>query len=213
MNVEDLRFFNPYSEIRQTENRLPHWQQSGAVYFLTFRLADSVPKNLRDDWQKEREVWMRFHPQPWTAETEKDYHKRFSAAVENWLDAGHGSCVLRQAECATIVADALGHFEGERYAQISWVIMPNHVHCLLVQRDDWLLEKVLHSWKRFTARTVNQRLNREGQLWQTDYFDRLVRDHDHFVNCVRYIRNNPRRARLSANEYLLWESELVRAIE
>jgi hypothetical protein len=41
--MTDLRFFNPYAEIRHTENRLPHWQQEGAVYFVTFRLADSIP--------------------------------------------------------------------------------------------------------------------------------------------------------------------------
>jgi hypothetical protein len=35
-----LHFFNPHAEIRHTENRLPHWQQTGAVYFVTFRLAD-----------------------------------------------------------------------------------------------------------------------------------------------------------------------------
>jgi len=40
-----LFFFNPYAEIRQTKNRLPHWQQNGVVYFITFRLADSIPES------------------------------------------------------------------------------------------------------------------------------------------------------------------------
>jgi hypothetical protein len=39
--MSELHFFNPYADIRHTEIRLPHWQQSGAVYFVTFRLADS----------------------------------------------------------------------------------------------------------------------------------------------------------------------------
>jgi hypothetical protein len=30
--MTELRFFNPYAEIRHTENRLPHRQQEGAVY-------------------------------------------------------------------------------------------------------------------------------------------------------------------------------------
>src|SRR5207244_227864 len=38
--MTELRFFNPYAAIRLTENRLPHWQQEGAVYFVTFRLGD-----------------------------------------------------------------------------------------------------------------------------------------------------------------------------
>ena len=213
MDVDQLRFFNPYADVRQTENRLPHWQQTGAVYFLTFRLADAIPRKLRDQWNESREAWLRWHPQPWDPETEREYHRQFSSSFERWLDAGHGSCVLRQAECAQLVANALQHFEGERYLQLSWIIMPNHVHCLLVQCDAWPLEKVLHSWKRFTARSINQLLNRRGQLWQTDYFDRLVRNQNHFANCVRYIRNNPAKARLNVGVYLHYENEIARAIE
>ena len=58
----DLRFFNPYANIRFTANRLPHWQQEGAVYFVTFRLADAVPHRLRTEFESEREAWLRVHP-------------------------------------------------------------------------------------------------------------------------------------------------------
>jgi putative transposase len=62
--VNELRVFNPYAEVRQTENRLPHWQQQGAVYFITFRLADAVPEALRAQWESERSIWLRLHPEP-----------------------------------------------------------------------------------------------------------------------------------------------------
>ena len=62
-----------------------------------------------------------------------------------------------------IVGNALQHFDGDRYAQIAWVIMPNHVHLVFVQRQEWPLEILLKSWKRFTARQINQLL---GTLWQ-----------------------------------------------
>ena len=212
MNSDELHFFNPYAEIRHTENRLPHWQQNGAVYFVTFRLADAIPKHLRDQWESERSVWLRFHPKPWSAEIEHEYHERFSGAIERWLDAGHGSCILRRADCAEIVGNALRHFEGDRYAQVAWVVMPNHVHLLFVQCAEWPLETLLHSWKRFTARAINALLGRIGPLWQRDYFDRLVRNEEHFANCVRYIRGNPSKAALSDGQYLLHESALARAI-
>jgi putative transposase len=93
--VDKPRFFNPYEEIRFTENLLPHWQQKGATYFVTFRLADSVPTHLLTQWEEERAIWLRFHPAPWDVETELEYHKRFTGAIERWLDAGYGSCVLR----------------------------------------------------------------------------------------------------------------------
>lgn len=170
--MDELRFFNPYVEIRHTANRLPHWQQEGAVYFVTFRLADAVPHNLRTRWESEREAWLRVHGQPWTAEIEREYHERFSGAIERWLDVGYGSCILRRQECARIVAQALRYFDGERSALISSVVMPNHVHALFVQNADWPLEKLLRSWKSFTSRKINSLLGRDGSLWQRDYFDR-----------------------------------------
>src|ERR1041385_5953794 len=182
--MNELRFFNPYADIRHTENRLPHWQQRGATYFVTFRLADSIPAKLLGQWQDEREAWLRVHPEPWTVEIEREYHRRFSGALEGWLDEGHGACLLRSRDCAEIVADTLRHFEGERDVMISFAVMPNHVHGLFVQNPEWPLEKLLRSWKGFTARKINKLLDRCGGLWQRDYFDRLVRDQKHFANCV-----------------------------
>jgi len=143
--MDSLRFFNPYEEIRFTENLLPHWQQNGVVYFITFRLADSIPTEARAQWEEERATWLRFHPEPWDPETEQENHKRFAGAIERWLDAGQGSCLLRQRDCASVVNDALRHLDGQRLALISSIIMPNHVHALLVQNREYPLEDLLHS--------------------------------------------------------------------
>jgi len=211
--MNELRFFNPYAEIRETGNRLPHWQQAGCVYFVTFRLADSVPKNLRSQLESERSMWLRFHPEPWSEEIEQEYHIRFSGAIERWLDAGHGSCILRRRDCGEIAAKAVRHFDGRRLNLISLVVMPNHVHVVFVQNPHYPLEKLLRSWKTFAARRINSLLGFSGSLWQRDYFDRLVRDQHHFANCIRYIRRNPEKAGLDPNEYILHESELASAIE
>ena len=212
-STDSLQFFNPYAEIQETANRLPHWQQRGAVYFITFRLADAVPEKLRNQWESERAAWRGIHPEPWTSETEQEYHKRFSGALERWLDAGHGSCVLRRTDCAQVVDEALRHFDGERLALISSVVMPNHVHVVFVQHPEHPLEELLRSWKTFSARKINTILGCSGSLWQRDYFDRLVRDQNHFANCVRYIRRNPEKARLAPGEHILYESELAKAVE
>ena len=208
-----VRFFNPYEEIRFTQNLLPHWQQAGAVYFITFRLADALPARLLAQREDERTTWLRFHPKPWTLETEDEYHKRFSGAVERWLDAGHGSCLLRQIDCAKIIDDALRHFDGKRLALISSVVMPNHVHLLLVQNPEHPLEDLLRSWKTFSARAINEVRKRSGTLWQRSYFDRLVRDEKHFRNCLRYIRKNPEKAHLRNGKYILYESDLAKKIQ
>lgn len=203
----DLRFFNRYADIRLTTNRLPHWQQESVVYFVTFRLADAIPYKLPTQWESDREAWLRLHPVPWTAEVEHEYHERFSSAIERWLDAGHGSCILRRRDCGQTVATALRYFDGDRAAIVSSVVMPNHVHAVFVQNPNWPLEKLLRSWKSFTSRKINALLRHDGSLWQRDYFDRLVRDQKHFGNCIRYIRRNPQRAHLHDSDYILYESE------
>jgi putative transposase len=212
MKIGELRFFNPFAETEITANRLPHWQQEGVLYFITFRLADAVPKHLLDQWSVERNAWLVDHPKPWSAETEAEYHRRFSGAMERFLDAGHGSCALRDPACGVRMEETLRHFDGDRFAHIAWVIMPNHVHVLFVLKDGQALEKVVQNWKRRSAREINLALARSGTFWQKDYFDRLVRDQDHFANCVRYIRRNPAKAKLREGEYTLYESEMVKGI-
>jgi putative transposase len=208
----ELRFFNPYADIRHTGTKLPHWQQHAAVYFITFRTEDSLPEPLIAQWKEERTAWLKWNPLPHTPRQELEYHRRFSSEVESHLDAGHGECVLRNPALAGVVADALAKFDGERYSQIAWVVMPNHVHALLVQHPDWPMEKLLHSWKSFTSKQLNKHLGRVGMFWQRNYFDRIVRDEAHLANCVRYIRRNPQKAGLRAGEYLLFESEMAQTV-
>lgn len=211
---DSLKFFNPWAEVETTWNRLPHWQQRGAVYFVTWRLADSIPQEKLCQHFEEIASWKKKHPEPRDDETEQEYHRLFSTRLDEWMDAGAGSCLLREHENAQIVNEALLHFEGERTGMLSFVIMPNHVHSLFALNDEWPLETMLHSWKRNSSVRINRRMNSEGtSLWQKDYFDRLVRDSSHFENCVKYIRRNPGKAGLKAGEYLLWESETTLAIE
>lgn len=133
--------------------------------------------------------------------------------MERWLDAGYGSCLLRKAEYANIVGEGLSHFDGIRYSLISAVIMPNHIHTIFVLNQSSDVGQIIKSWKGFTARRINSKLTRSGSLWQKDYFDRLVRDRQHFGNCVRYIRRNPEKARLKTGQCVLIESDLARSVE
>jgi putative transposase len=84
---------------------------------------------------------------------------------------------------------------------------------LFVQNAAWPLEKILLSWKGFTARRINALLGRIGNFWQRDYFDRLVRDEKHFASCIRYIRRNPVKAGLRDGEFIVYQSELARIVE
>jgi REP element-mobilizing transposase RayT len=198
-------FFNPHTETDISEHKLPHWNQADCFCFVTWRMDDALPRPLVEEWKRDRDLWTKDHPEPWDSETQQEYHELFSVRLNEWLDAGHGSCVLRQPEIRKIVADALGHFDGTRYHLASYVIMPNHVHVLLRLIPGSLLPDILHSWKSFTANAVNKALNRTGTLWQPEYWDTLIRSERHLAACLAYIRDNP--AHLAAESFTLWAKD------
>ena len=85
----------------------------------------------------------------------------------------------------------------------SYVVMPNHVHALFRLDDEHVLEDLIHSWKRFTARKINQENGRVGKLWQREYWDRMIRSERHFFHVISYIKNNPIKAGLREDQFLL----------
>jgi REP element-mobilizing transposase RayT len=200
-------FLDPNAPIDIHEHRLPHWQQDGVVYFVTWRLADSLPQAKLAQLQQDKDIWLRSHPAPWTEETEEAYHSQFSEQIDEWLDAGEGVCVLRDPKLADVVAAALWHFDGMRYDLEAFVVMPNHVHLMFRVRGGYRLEQVIKSWKGFTANKINERIGQRGCLWQEDYWDRIVQNPRHWRKCFEYIRDNPNRAKLKAREYVLFLKE------
>jgi carbamoylphosphate synthase large subunit/REP element-mobilizing transposase RayT len=197
-----FRGFDEHGEVSQTRRNLPHWQQSGATYFVTFRLADSVSASLRKQWEDEFAAWARHHPKPWDAPTAYEYQQRFIESREMWLDRGHGACLLRVRETAELVASALRHFDGERYVLDGFVVMPNHVHVLVQPVGEHSLSDILHSWKSFTAHQI-ERSGHSEPLWQAENFDRIVRGWEELLEYRRYIVRNPEKAGLRDGEFVL----------
>lgn len=168
------------SHLQGAHNRgyLPHLKAEGGIYFVTFRLADSLPQSALDELERSA---------PGTR----------SKQIETYLDAGHGECCLRKPEIAQIVIQALKQFEGERYALHDWVVMPNHVHLVIEPRGAHALNDILHSLKSYTATEANRRFGRHGAFWQHESYDRLIRGQEELDRCVEYVRQNPVRANLA----------------
>jgi len=78
--------------------------------------------------------------------------------------------------------------------------MPNHTHSLLLRFEDKHIEDIVDAHKGYTAHKANEYLNRSRQFWMEDYFDRFIRNEEHYWNTVRYIENNPVKARLCSKE-------------
>ena len=201
-------FFEPRQEIAIHERNLPHWQQGAKYYFVTWRLADSLPADLIRKWQIEAQAWLSARPQPLNDADLAEYHHLFSDRIEAELDAGRGECILRDPALATIVAEALRHFDGQRYDVVSSVIMPNHVHVLFRLGEVEDLAKVVHSWKSFTAHEINKARGTSGPVWQDEYFDRIVRDESHLHRLVGYIERNPEKAGLKGLEVYTAETAM-----
>jgi REP element-mobilizing transposase RayT len=172
---------------------LPHFDRPGLIQSITFRLNDSIPGTLLESWQ---------------GSIDREHRKR----AQEFLDLGHGDCALRDPRIALLVNHALMHFDGARYHLLAWVIMPNHVHVLIETMEGHPLDKVIHSWKSFTSKEANKSLGRAGAFWYPDYFDRYIRDADHFEQAVAYIHENPVKAGLvSRSTDWPWSSAGARA--
>ncbi len=167
---------------------LPHYDGGSITQFITCRLFDSLPQKVLRKFRAELE-----------AKDVEDINRETMILIEKYLDAGYGKCFLKNFEVAKTIKDSLLKFNGERYKLFSWVIMPNHIHFLLKPLNDWELEKILHSFKSFTALESNKILKRGGSFWMREYFDRRIRDYEHFQKAFRYIENNPVKAGLCKN--------------
>jgi REP element-mobilizing transposase RayT len=201
---------NLFSELDIYHLQLPHWRQEDVTYFVTWRLADSLPQNKLRQLGAEREQWLIAHGLERPAQIESleeeqrhEYHRLFTNRVHQWLDAGMGSCALRNPKVAGLVKDALRHFDGERYVLDAFVVMPNHVHALVAPTKEWRLDQILHSWKSFTANVINRELDRKRALWLDETWDHIVRSAAQLEHFRTYIRENPGKAALPEGEFVV----------
>ena len=175
---------------------LPHFDETELVQAITFRLVDSLPRDFL------RELDRQLKRLPARERPEQKFNR-----IAAMLDRGAGACHLRDPRVAERVESSLLYFDTQRYRLLCWCLMPNHVHAMVETMPGHPLDEVLHSWKSFTSTKVNRILGRTGQFWQPEYYDRFIRDDDHYARTLRYIEENPVKARLVAKaEDWRWSS-------
>ena len=163
---------------------IPHFEVGETAQFFTFRLYDSLPQSVIEKWRDE------------TSKQGEEGKVIFRKNVENYLDKGFGQCFLQDESIAELVENALLYYHEKKYELTAWVIMPNHLHFLCTPLENVEIRTIAHSIKSFTAHEANKLLNREGQFWQHEPFDRYIRKKKHFVNVIEYIEKNPVKANL-----------------
>jgi REP element-mobilizing transposase RayT len=164
---------------------LPHFDGRAIPQFITLRLFDSVPDKVLQRWKCELDV----------VNSKKD-QIILQRRIEKYLDQGYGAAFMKDHRVAELVQKDLLHYDEQNYRLSSWVVMPNHIHFLLTRSDATELADIMQSLKSLTSHKANKILRRKGQFWMEDYFDRYVRSAEHFAKTVRYIENNPVKARL-----------------
>lgn len=199
------------------KRNLPHLQPIGGIFFVTFRLKNSVPLVKLENLRKERDNNIKLILENQignTADLVDAEHRRFFGKYDNLLDKClSGPTYLEQPEIAKIVTDKIHQFDKEFYNLLAFSVMPNHVHLLIdtstqFSENDIFAEKhktldyIMFRLKGGTATPCNRLLNRTGQkFWQKESYDRLVRNNEELKRIYAYILQNPVKAKLALN----WE--------
>ncbi len=208
----------------KTKRRLPHWQYPDATLFVTFRLADSIPKSVIRRYAAAKQ-WLEAELKQLRQRGEDDatlllIDHRMTEFRREWLrefeDRLHseetGPTWLKQPEVAQLVADSLHYRDGKEFRLDAYCVMANHVHTVFAPyfsdeewqayeaaaelRDNRVLSNLMQSLKGYTAREANRLLGRSGQFWEHESYDHIVRNWGSYERIVKYVLNNPVKAGL-----------------
>jgi putative transposase len=84
---------------------------------------------------------------------------------------------------------------SEKIRCLGYVLMPNHVHLIMVPRDETGLSKAMSTVHRAYAGHLNARRKKTGHFWQ-GRFGCVAMDGEHALSALRYVLLNPVRAKL-----------------
>ena len=157
---------------------LPHTEAGGKPQMITFRLDDSIPRDVLDE-----KIDLA------SSQTEK------RLIQQRYLDQGLGRCILAQPRIGEMVAGAIKFYDDKNYQLVDWVVMPNHVH-FVYKKPQASMAKVVGCIKSYTTNQINDILGESGRQWQRDYYDRFARKAEHLTNMSNYTLLNPVRAGL-----------------
>lgn len=182
--------------------RLPHYQPAGATFFVTTRLAGSLPVHAIEEL-KEEQAFLHKRINETIDKKMKDYFKfelrsRYFGNFNEYVNhVAVGPKWLTEDRIALAVVEALQFRDGTVFDLFCYTIMPNHVHLVFsVQRNDISLDRILQSFKRHTARECNKILGRQGAFWHHESYDHVVRDEGDLERILQYILLNPVKAGL-----------------
>jgi putative transposase len=205
LNLKFLIEENLMEEKTIFQRHLPHYQFPGYTYFISFRLAHSLPaavvQFLRNEYEKESKRISTYNDPGIRRENYKTHQAKYFLKYDQLLDStSYGPVYLKDDKAAGIVSDALHFYDNKDYDLLCYTIMPNHVHLVFAvpeeKRGNYIVSMILQKIKRYTALKCNQLLNRTGQFWHQESYDHIVRNEQELNNILKYVVNNPVKAKL-----------------
>jgi len=196
---------------------LPHFQQSGQAYFVTWFLKDAVPPKALEVYSRQlNELKSSIEISKKNNISEKMIsdlkfafyiaRKKYMKAYDDLLHLQTKFIVnLSNDENTKIVLKSLCFWEGKRIQNYAICVMSNHVHWVfrVLENDEngdpIYLQDILQSVKRFSANKINKLENLSGTLWQGESYDTTIRDELQLHNAINYTINNPVSAGLVKN--------------
>lgn len=154
--------------MKQLHTNLPHIE--GYLQFITFRTFDSV-----DEFVKR-------------LQNRSIGNSQKQQEIDNYLDSSKNGAYLTD-DILRYLYDFLKSKDKNLYELISFCIMPNHVHLLI--KPLMQTSKIIKNIKGTSSKHINAILHKSGKFWANDYFDKAIRDEEHFEIVYRYIENNP----------------------
>lgn len=175
--------------------KLPHWQPAEEFFFITYRLAGSLPIEVINSL-KENYTYQKSLPDNQSLEKREELRQEYFEAFENELEKNlNEPHWLKNERVAKIVMDSLLFNNNKHYILWCACIMSNHAHILLLTiKGSPLLNVILQNHKKFTAVQGNKVLGRSGPFWAEESFDTIIRNNAHFFRAVNYCIQNPVKA-------------------
>ena len=184
--------------LRFTRGNLPHWLVADHTYFLTLRLAGTLPKSVVAELETERAVLLKNQP---TEDARTALARRQFLRIESSLHAVDNTRDwLTRPGIPEIILDNLNWLADQKRGWLvhAATVLSNHVHLLLrntAGHSEHLLGDI-GNYKIYVATRINRLLGRTGALWAREGFDHWCRDDDKVRNAARYICDNPVKAGL-----------------
>jgi putative transposase len=100
---------------------------------------------------------------------------------------------------AGLFIKVLLHYQKEhKYYLHEFVVMPDHFHLLITPISPVTLEKAVQFVKGGFSYRAKKELSFHGEIWQTSFYDRRLRDANEYATFCQYIHMNPVRRGLVA---------------